>query len=599
MLTAIRIILLIASFLGYCAALRKKNIPMPFVPILVLTAAGSPLFLAGILNLLPQATLVLLSGGLLCTAYLRSFRTLSRHDWICFSVFAGIALFFAWRLHGTVPLHYDNFTHWLRIVRDTLSNDRFPNFQSNLIIFPSYPAGAAAFAYLICKVTGLQTDAAALFSQAIVIAAALCTMLAFAKPFRLSGVLVFALGCIYCIVANPVADEAMLKILPDFVDLSICEMLPDTLISILSIAALSIVVFYRKDLFRGAWLSLPVQIYLISVKNSGLFMILFNTALLIFYACQSASGEKASRRSRAWKLAAIHSGIPFLVFYLWNRHADLVFASGTTSKHSVSLYYYRGMLGGKGISGILEILRIFLKRFFSWSDSWLLLAICIALFAAVFLLQKKKDPQAARTTLLIFGGIVLTYVLFMIALALMYLASMDYEEAIRLACYDRYEKTITVYLVGAITIFLLSLLSGEDLPKSRSVIAVAAVVLILLPISQRIPKLFIRQNPYEGSTRQFMEQAKEAYSIPDGARCLIYVNADPETDVAYSGYLAQYVFWSDASRLLYAAECDPEMLETAAQEYDYFIPQQQDATVQQFLTQRGYPLGQAVYPLTH
>ena len=599
MLTAIRIILLTASFLGYCAALRKKNIPMPFVPILVLTAAGSLLFLAGILNLLPQTALILLAGGLICTVYLRSFRTLSRHDWICFSVFAGMTLFFVWRLQGTVPLHYDNFTHWLRIVRDILDNDRFPNFQSSLIIFPSYPAGAAAFAYLICKVTGLQTDAAALFSQAIVMAAALCTMLAFAKQFRLSSILVFAFGCIYCIVANPVADEAMLKILPDFVDISICEMLPDTLISMLSIAALSMVIYYRKDLFRGAWLSLPVQIYLISVKNSGLFMILFNTALLIFYACQSISGEKALRRIQALKLAAIHSGIPFLVFYLWNRHADLVFASGTTSKHSVSLYYYRGMLGGKGISGILEILRIFLNRFFSWSDSWLLLAICIALFAAVFFLLKKKDQQAARTTLLVFGGIVLTYVLFMMALALMYLASMDYEEAIRLACYDRYEKTITVYLVGAITIFLLSLLSGKDLPKSRSVIAVAAAILILLPIAHRIPKLFIKQNPYDGSTRQFLEQAKDAHNIPDGARCLVYVSADPETDVGYSSYLSQYVFWSNSIHLLYAAECDPEMLEAAAQEYDYFIPQQQDATVQQFLTQGGYPLGHTAYQLTH
>lgn len=595
---AIRVVLLILSFLGYCAALCRKKIPVPFIPILVLTSAGTLMFLAGILNLLPQTALFLVLCGLVLAFQLRKGLGLSRQDWICFAIFAGMAGFFAWRLQGTVPLHYDNFTHWLRIVRDTLNNDRFPNFQSEMIIFQSYPAGAAAFAYLICKITGLQSDAVVLFSQAVMIAAALCTMLAFPKSFRLPGILIFALGCIYCIVANPVADEAMMKIIPDFVDLSICEMLPDTLISILSISSLAIVVYHRRNLFRGAWMSLPVQIYLISVKNSGLFLILFNTALLIFYAYQTTSGIERTRHVTALKLAAIHCGIPFFVYYLWNRHAALVFASGTTTKHSVSLYYYRGMLGGKGVSGILEILGIFLKRFFSWSDSWLLLIVCIALFGAVFLLQRKHARNTGRNTLLVFGGIVLTYIVFMMALALMYLASMDYEEAIRLACYDRYEKTITVYLVGAIVIWLLSLLSGSELPKPIPVIAISAVLLFLLPLAARIPNLFIKHTPYEGSTRQFLEQTKQDYAIPQDARCLILLDCDPETDVGYSGYLSQYVFWDSPVRVLYASECDLTTLESYAEDCDYLLLQRPNQITRQFLTGRGLSPDQTVCLLT-
>lgn len=597
LLTAIRILILILSFLGYCAALGKKNISMAFAPIGVLTGAGSLLFLAGILNLLPQMVLALLLGGVVCALLLGKGVTLSRHDQACLAIFAAMAAFFAWRLQGTVPLHYDNFTHWLRIVRDILDNDRFPNFLSSLIIFPSYPTGSAAFAYFLCKVTGLQSDAVALFSQAVMMAAALCTMLIFLKPFRLSGILVFLFGCIFCLVDNPVADEAMMKIVPEFVDISICEMLPDTLISILSIAALSMVIHYRNDLLRGAWLSLPVQIYLVSVKNSGLFLILFNTALLVFYAYQSG-GAKRIRHLTALKLAAIHSGIPFLVYYLWNRHVDLVFDGGTTAKHSVSLYYYRGMLGGKGISGILEILRTFLQRFFSWSNSWLLLLLCIALFGMLWFRQRKTDKKAARNALLVFGGIVITYIVYMMALALMYLASMDYEEAIRLACYERYEATIVVYLVGAITIFLLSLLS-EKPEKTTALLAVGAALLILLPLAPRVPDLFLKRNPYEGSTRQFLEQTKAEFAIPDGARCLICLDVDPEMDVGYSGYLAQHVFWSSNVRLLYLSDCDLQSIEAAAQSCDYLITQQQSAVVQQYLTQQGYPAGQTVYLLEH
>ena len=573
LLTAVRTFLLILSFWGCCAALRQKGVPMAFVPIAVLTATGSLLFLAGILNLLPQAVLALVLGGLLCAIRLKGKLCLSRQDWIIFAIFAGMSAFFAWRVHGTVPLHYDNFTHWLRIVRDLLDNDRFPNFQSGMIIFPSYPTGSAAFAYFLCKTTGLRGDAVALFSQALMMAAALCTMLAFVKSFRLPSLLVFGLGCTFCIVANPVADEAMMKIIPDFVDLSICEMLPDTLISILSIAALSMVVYYRDDAFRGAWLSLPVQVYLISVKNSGLFLILFNTALLVYYACRSGAATRLTRRLTALKLAAIHCGIPFFVYYLWNRHVDLVFSGGTTSKHSVSLYYYRGMLGGKGISGILEILGIFLKRFFSWSDSWLLLITCIALFGFLYLHLRRKDKKAARSALLVFGGLVAVYIIFMMALALMYLASMDYEEAIRLACYDRYEKTITVYLVGAITIYLLHLLSDHPV-RTTALVAIAASLLLLAPIATRVPNLFVKRNPYEGSIRQFMEQAKAEYAIPDGASCLVCVTADPEIDVAYSGYLAQYIFWNSPVRLVYAAQHTPEELEAMARDYDYCIIQQ-------------------------
>lgn len=601
--TAIRILILLLSFLGYCTALRKKDIPMPFVPILVMTGVGSLLFLAGILNMLPHTVALLLLGGLLCAfreKIWHSFGSLSDYDRICFAIFADISLFFAWRLQGTVPLHVDNFSHWILVIRDVLANNRFPNFLSELVDFQSYPIGAAGFAYLICTITGLQSDAVILFSQALIIAAALFTMLAFVKQFRLSSLMVFFLGCVFCLVVNPVADEALLKMIPGFVQISICEMLPDTLLSMLCIASTAIVIYYRKTPAKGAWLSLPVQIYLISVKNSGLFLILFSTALLLYWAYHSQQETKLARHLSAAKLSVIHSGIPLFIFLFWNRHVDLVFASGTTSKHAVSLYIYRGMLGGKGISGILEILAVFLKRFFSWSDSWFLLIVCIFLFGGIYFLQRKHSKQAAKNILLVFFGVVAAYVVFMMAMAMMYLVSMDYEEAIRLACYDRYEKTITAYLVGTIVIFLLHTLSSQSTQgndKAVSLIATLSIFLILLPLAPRIPDLFVKRNPYEGSIRQFMEQSRNAYEIPDGSRALICLDADSEIDLGCSSYVARHVFWSNSAHICYASEFSLQWLETAVQAYDYLIVQTHTPVIQQFLQQNGYTPGKTVYLL--
>lgn len=585
----IRAMVLVVSLWGYFTVLKKKDVPTPFIPVMLLTAIGSFLFAAGILNLLPLATVAVFLGGLWYVKKEKAWKiraNFSRQDLTAIGVFFLICLLFGLRLYGERPTHYDAFSHWLTVIRETLQKDRFPNFDSELIYHQGYPTGAAAFAYFICKITGCEAESLILFTHAVIIAASLCALLVFMKSTRLPGLAIFLLGSLYCLVASPVTLTAL------------CEPLPDTLISILSIAALAMVVHFRKDLSRAAWFSLPLQVYLMAVKNSGLFMILFNTGLLLFYLYQQIPNDRIAFRKQALKLAGIHCGIPFLIFFLWNRRVAQVYRNGTLSKHTVSLSYYRGVLGAKSISEIFEVIGNFLKRFFSWGDSWLMLVICVIVFGLIFLIRRKASGEKPVDVLHSFCGIVIAYTLFMVGLAGMYLMSMEPPESTMLSGYARYEKIVITYLVGAIMIFLLQMISAVPAGKYRagvSALSVLAMAVILSTQMSRIPNLILPIHKYEGSTRQLVEQLKDEYDIPTGAHCAIY-GSKVSGDSGYHTYMGRFVFDNKTVNAFSPKEGLPDP-ETLRSTYDYLILMDSDSAVEAYLTENGFTPGSSVYRL--
>lgn len=573
------------SILGYCCYIRKKGVNMAFAPVITLAAIGSAMFMAGILNMLPQAVGIIVAGGIVCGVAAKPWSTkagLQKYDAVCLLVFSLVTGLFALRIHDQLPTHYDAFSHWLTVVREVLKTDSFPNFQSELILFQGYPTGSAGMAYFVCKFVGTQGDDVVLFAQALPMAASLCVFLAFVKRFDLSSLLVMVMGGIFCLVANSGPETP------------ICEPLPDTLISVLSIAALAIVVYYRAAPEKGAWASLPVQIFLVAVKNSGLFMMVFNTALLLFYEVTS---QRPNAFRRAVRLGAIHSGIPAAVFFLWSRHVAYVFPNGTTSKHTVSLENYRNILAGKTVEDCLEIVINFAKRFLSQTESWVLLGLTALVLLLGYLVKRRMLGEKSRTEWLVFAGILTAYLTFMAGLVLMYLLSMPYSEAVGLAGYNRYEKTILIYLVGGLVIYVLQLLpllpknSGGKAAKAAAVLLVAA---FLFTQGEKTGKLFIPTNAYEGSQRQLLEEAKADYGIPDGASCLIY-GPQVVNDSGYHYYLGRYVFWTKSITV-----CAPgEIMNYGGLSggYQYLIVMEADASINAVLQEAGYTPGQTVYKL--
>ena len=576
LITLFRVFALALCFCGYFLMLRKAGLPMAFAPIVTVSAIGSILFLGGILNLLPHATVVLFLGGLYCLFRCRTLRP-SKTDILQLLGFWILAALFCLRIAGRYPLHYDAFSHWMTVIHDTLNNDRFPNFASELIAFQGYPTGGAGFAYFICKIIGLRSDDVILMTQALPIAAGLYVFAAFPKRFDLYSALLILFGGLYCIVASPTEN------------LSLCEPLPDTLLSMLSIAGLAVIVHFRKEPLKALWWSLPMQVFLVAVKNSGVFMLVFNSLLLCRYFRQA---DPAHSLKVCLKPLLFHCGIPFGVFFLWDRHVELVFQYGTLTKHSLSLDYYRGTLGAKSLQQVLDTLLLYLKRFFSPNPSWLLLVLCILLFGGIYLYRTKVLQRSAKDVPPVFCGLVAAYAVYMIGLAAMYVLSMTVVESAYLAGYDRYEETVVIYLIGTIVIYLLE--TADTLPNTLVKAACAAVLgIILLTQTARLPLLIQDTQTYEGSSRQLLEQAKETCGIPDGASCLIY--GEPVAgDVGYHAGLGRYVFWS--ARI---ETCEPEGDNFArlAEQCEYLILLTSDEFTDRFLTENGLTPGEAVYRL--
>ena len=93
----IRAMVLVVSLWGYFTVLKKKDVPTPFIPVMLLTAIGSFLFAAGILNLLPLATVAVFLGGLWYVKKEKAWKiraNFSRQDLTAIGVFFLICLQF-------------------------------------------------------------------------------------------------------------------------------------------------------------------------------------------------------------------------------------------------------------------------------------------------------------------------------------------------------------------------------------------------------------------------------------------------------------------------------------------------------------------------
>lgn len=584
-LTIGRAVLLAAAFLGYFVYVTRKTGEAAFAPIISFASIGVWMFVAGLLNIMVAATwmTVAVGVGLLVWCWRHDGRRmLKAREGMVFGLFAIFCLLMFIRLYGQVPLHYDNFSHWLTVVRDMLKNDRMPNFLSSMIMFQGYPTGSAGFIYFVMKVVGLLRDDFALFAQAILLAAALMAPLAMAKKVDVWSVAVWALCAVFCLVANN----------------SIEDLLVDTLISVLSIAAIAVVVRYREDMRKAFCFSLPIQIYLVAVKNSGILMLGLNCAIILAVFLytkweQGALNKKAFGQALGYTVAS--GGLSAVIYCLWLRHVKLVYASGATTKHTASISNYIQGLGSKTTEQITEILQLFARRFFSWNTAWAYLIVFAAVLALGYLLRRRASGDKRCVEAWILAGMLCVYLAFMAVLAAMYILSMPYGESVVLASYERYEWTVLIYLIGLLEIYALASFrterakGGLNLAWRGGIVCLAAWLIV----SQwsGVMKLVQRSDAYETSSRRKLEQIKEEYDLPENSTYLI-VGSSIANDSGYHYYLGRYVFWSFG-----ADTCTPDDLADMEPNQKWLVILESSEEVDAFLRARGLEPGQSVYAL--
>lgn len=587
----VKAVLLWISFFGYTVYL-KRFMNSAFTPVFLLSSIGSVMFFAGLLNVMSLTVYITVFGGLILLLrekpWKKSFYYKNKSLFFVFFFFSAVSFLFLIRLYGKIPVHYDCFSHWLTVIREMFKTDSMPNFNSSLIRFQGYPTGSAGFVYFICKFLGNTRDDLVLFSQSLLYSSSLCVFFAFAKKKNISSLIVILTGSLFCLVANSAADSP------------VDSLLVDTLVSVISVAVVAIVIYYRKNLIKGIWLSLPLQIFLVAVKNSGILMVALNTGLIVFLSLLNDISEKKKFSFKTSLINIIRcgcltAGIPAAVYLLWLRHVAYVFSSGTTSKHTASLENYAQTLTAKTPEQIKEILTNYFERFFSMNDTWLLLIVifAIALFGVV--INKLIFKKNISSDILVFSGICCAYFAFMAVLAVMYLLSMPYGEAVVLAAYDRYENTVLVYIVGCITVYCLNKLNlFSSTTKDRILKTALTLVFLLVLIGQgdNVKKLVCKTDIYTGSNRHQYEQLIAKEKIDEGKSYFVY-GERINNDAGYNAYLVKYLLWSPSVRT--CSPADFEKYQEEMSQYEYLIIMDSDEIIRDFLKENNVDPDKKVY----
>lgn len=518
----LRSLLLVLSLLGLFGWIKiKLRIDTELIPILVFSLIGTAMFLAGILNIMKLATILIVAVGVF--GFLRySLIIRERRFYISQAFFICLCLVSYALLKDMMFIHYDNFSHWGLVAREILEQNAFPNFKSELIQFQSYTTGSAGFIYFICKVLGLQTEGAMAFAQSLLNIAAIYSMFVLIDKKKYLLGLVLSLFGIYLLIAN---------ILP-------YDLLVDTILTSMGLAIVVAIMKYQHDLHRAMLVILPLAIFLTSIKFSGIFFVLSGVLLLVFVFRRSFS---------LWELVKSVSFIligVLSVTYLWRAHVSYVYSAAKQSKHAVNLTSYLMQFVKKGQDKNLEIVKNFMSRIFSFNNSSLYIyigALVIGLLTYLYIAKSTRDFIVYLKFLCVTLAIYVSYQAMLLAT---YIFSMPYEEAKGLDSYDRYDITITVYLLGIILVYIISHI--KEYSSKQSLLLMLSIVTLLVIIWPR--HLFSEQSlkdwTHKQSVRNQLDHALETKQL-EAKRATVISIEEAQLTEGYAWYVARFALKTD------------------------------------------------------
>lgn len=502
-LPVIRLLILCASTYGYMRYMSEKIAPELSIGF-TFTAIGTAMFFAGILNLMPEAALLVCAGGFYCLVrtLLKDKRKLSISMGGVFFIFMCALL--AVRLYGEEFIHLDNYTHWGVAVRHMLQKDRFFNFTDSYVRFQSYPLGAGALIYYFAKISGIHSE------WFMMLAHWACAAAMF------SG--------LFCLAKNVPAKIACFvgSMLLLCVDNNFDQLLVDSALAFVALGAAAFCACYVKDMKTKGFYLIPWLTFLITVKNSGALFVLFVVFLAFIWG--------------GWKKGLAALLAPAATLLIWNRHVAYVFEGGLMAQHSMSLDNFKRMLSVKRAGSVETIVSKMVQEVFSVYNKYLPVFI-VSVAAFVLALIYMKQARAARV-LLVYG--VACYLLYQVGMTGMYIFTMSEKEAVRLASYARYHGTILIFASGVMLMALVMLSEyARELKHGPRWMGACCAACVLAIVVSGMPKYeqYLHTNNEEAvmrhDYRQRLRDLSAQYGMPDGASYYVLVDEEPN----HAGFL--------------------------------------------------------------
>lgn len=423
--------LFIASCLGYSLFfLRQVKLCVNFIPITVVSTLSLVLYLFGLLGLLFPGAVALYSVGLLLFGisvfqYRKNRPPVCQPKLfdICFVIVAGIFLILSLNMKLQ---HYDNFSHWAIVVKNMLTNDRFPNMTDFIVSYKDYPLGISTWLYYVCRFWGHQ-EGILLFGQNLFLLCAFYAVFAVIREKR--RILV------YTFLATGFSMLSYLNM-----TIRINNLLVDFHLPILALAGIAVVEHYRYNPGKDIWVLVPLLGVTAVVKNTGILFAFIPIVYLFFVTIT----QKGSRRElvKIFAIAALVS----LPFVLWQYHEATALA-GLDKKFSLTQ-------GGVGQTVAPEDYSQIISDFISSALNpggraaqvfYLSNAAVIACSLYALVIHKRKLrllcvlPVLDFLVVAYYGGILCLYLFVMPA-----------GEARILAGFERYACSIILFFAGAL-----------------------------------------------------------------------------------------------------------------------------------------------------
>lgn len=503
-LLLIRTLMLAISCYGYIQHFKKK-VELELTIALLFSFIGSAMFVAGIFAIMVEAAWLIFAVGLYFF-WISLKEKSGRRDFFTPGIifFLLLSAFFAMLLFESRLVHYDNFSHWGTAARILSKRDNFPNMGNRNIIFGSYPLGSASFIFYFTKIIGIAPEWLQTWSQAILMAGMLTSLFAFGH--KIEHVLLSFCGIIMLLSSNI-----------NFVDL-----LVDTLLPVVAIGTMAFCIYYKDDLDSKMWYIVPYTVFLLSIKNSATLFVI----LVLGYIYIHLNKEKVS-----WKAFVMHAVILIGVQFFWRKHVHQAFDLSQSFAHDMSVSHYKDVISGKTLQDITGIFLKYVDAVFSLSNP-AVYALGVMLLLWVFC-KYHSDNKPAKIVL-IFSTF--SYAVYMIGLLGMYFFSMSLEEAVTLAGFDRYHKSIIIFVVGLLYISALLLFPLKEKHLHIRLANVFVVIIILILSFAALQPAFgmYRRQNLEGTERARYDYLIDEYSVPMQEKYLILVD---EKEAHFESYL--------------------------------------------------------------
>ena len=536
----IRLLLFFLSSVGCWELLRRyAGVPVAFLPSLTVAVQTVILFGGGLLNLLPECTLLLYIAGFLSLAgclrrdgnpaFLKAY---ARADILFLAATLLLSVFL---LRGKMLTGLDDFSHWGLIVRQMLRENRYPNFQDAYIEYREYVPGSATYLYFFARLVGTDERIWMLGQTYMTLTTVLPLFLPAGKQKWAAAAALLA-GVHFVLIFN--GDITLLLV--------------DTLLPLTGMCGLlyaTLCCGRHSGIREWRWAACYMAQMLL-IKNAGLFF----AALVVVRLLWNGRKDKAAAGGRI--ACAL---LPFLTLLLWHRHCRLVFDDGGLSKHAMTVANYRAVFAAKNGQQLRMIFHVLLRKSLTMKEMLLTLAgvLLVGILTMIWTGEKTAPHDNAKKTeprfwwnrsrrfvrlLAISTALYGSYQLCMLG---MYWFSMPLNEALEVSGFPRYTRTILIavwYLTAAQAMKLLSCVR-ED--KAATVIITSLLILgswgqmYACEGAVRLPGSRFRPSP----VRSRLEEAAEQYGVEQGTSYIILVSHE---DVKSVRYIGQYLFLSEA-----------------------------------------------------